>query len=88
VMIENVTDVHTKIKLVRWNRPAQPESRDRQALQFILASIMTALGARGSEQPVRSHLPDQPEPSTHELKTKDAKIRHRRPPVPASEEVS
>jgi uncharacterized protein len=88
VMIENVEDVHTKIRLERWNRPAQPESHDRQALQFILASIMSALGAGECGQPVRSQLPNQSEPSNLDVKIKDAKIRHRRPPVPASEEVS
>ena len=45
-MIESVSDVHTKIKLTRWNRPLQPESGNRATLQYILNSVMSVLDAQ------------------------------------------
>ena len=43
VLLENVQDVHTKIKLIRWNRPAQPGNNDRPVLQSIVATIVSVL---------------------------------------------
>jgi predicted glycosyltransferase len=43
VLLENVQDVHTKIKLIRWNRPAQPGHNDRPVLQSIVATIVAVL---------------------------------------------
>jgi uncharacterized protein len=43
VLLENVQDVHTKIKLIRWNRPAQPGHNDRPVLQSIVATIVSVL---------------------------------------------
>jgi uncharacterized protein len=42
-MIESIEDVHTKIKLVRWNRPPKPEDRNIPALQCIVSNIISAL---------------------------------------------
>ena len=44
VLLENVRDVQTKIKLVRWNRPSQPDHRVRPALQSIVSTILSRLG--------------------------------------------
>ena len=46
VMIENARDVHSKIKLVRWNRPAKPEDRNCPALQCIVGHILSVLESR------------------------------------------
>ncbi len=44
VLLESVRDVQTKIKLVRWTRPSQPDHRARPALQSIVATILCRLG--------------------------------------------
>jgi predicted glycosyltransferase len=44
VLLENIRDVQTKIKLVRWNRPSQPDHRARPALQSIVSTILSRLG--------------------------------------------
>ncbi len=44
VLLEDVRDVQTKIKLVRWNRPSQPDHRARPALQSIVTTILSVLG--------------------------------------------
>jgi uncharacterized protein len=46
VLIQNVEDVHTKIQLVRWNRPPSPQDRKCPALQSIIAHILSALGVK------------------------------------------
>jgi uncharacterized protein len=46
ILVENVEDIHSKIKVCRWNRPAQPEDRPRPALEFIVNSITSVLAAR------------------------------------------
>jgi hypothetical protein len=43
IMIENVSDIHSKIKLVRWNRPAKPEDRNCPVLQCIVENILSVL---------------------------------------------
>ena len=43
VMIENTHDVHSKIKLVRWNRPPKPEDRNCPVLQCIVNNILSVL---------------------------------------------
>jgi hypothetical protein len=53
-MIESVADVHSKIKLTRWNRPANPETRNRHALECILQNIVSILYAQQGRRPVRS----------------------------------
>jgi predicted glycosyltransferase len=45
-MIENTGDVHTKIKLVRWNRPAKPEDRNCPVLQCIVGNILSVLESK------------------------------------------
>jgi len=57
-MIENTSDVHSKIKLVRWNRPAKPEDRNCPVLECIVGNILSVLefNDRG-RSPVRL-LPD------------------------------
>jgi predicted glycosyltransferase len=46
VLIETPQEVHTKIKLTRWNRPAQPENRNLPALQCIVSNIISVLAAK------------------------------------------
>jgi predicted glycosyltransferase len=46
IMIENPRDIHTKIKLVRWDRPAKPEDRDCPALQCIVGNILSVLESK------------------------------------------
>lgn len=53
-LIENVEDVHSKIKLTRWNRPIKPESRNRPVLQFIVDGILLALASEDKVQVVPS----------------------------------
>jgi len=43
VLIENTNDIHTKIKLVRWNRPDKPEDRNCPVLQCIVDNILSVL---------------------------------------------
>ncbi len=50
ILIENLEDVHSKIRLVPWNRPAAPEDRHCPALSSIMSHILAALGV---EKPVR-----------------------------------
>jgi len=54
ILIETIDDVRTKIKLVRWNRPAKPDNRNLPALQCIVSNILSAVGvgARKSDAPV------------------------------------
>jgi predicted glycosyltransferase len=65
-MIESVADVHAKIKLVRWNRPARPADRNRPVLDCIVQTILSVLKSqrphRGSEAtvtPAKAILPQQ-----------------------------
>jgi predicted glycosyltransferase len=43
ILIENTNDIHTKIKLVRWNRPGKPEDRNCPVLQCIVGNILSVL---------------------------------------------
>ena len=45
-MIENTGNVHTKIKLVRWNRPAKPEDRNCPVMQCIVGNILSVLESK------------------------------------------
>jgi len=45
-LIERPEEVATKIKVCRWNRPEQPENRQRPALDYIVSCIMSVLAAR------------------------------------------
>jgi len=45
-MIENTSDIHRKIKLVRWNRPAKPEDRNCPVLQCIIGNILSVLESK------------------------------------------
>jgi predicted glycosyltransferase len=45
-LIENLEDVHKKIRLVRWNRPATPDSRPRPALAAIVQHVISKLNAQ------------------------------------------
>ena len=47
IMLENVRDVHAKIKLVRWDRPSQPGHREHPVLQCIVANILHILASDG-----------------------------------------
>jgi len=42
-LIETPSEVRSKIKLVRWNRPPKPENRNIPALQCIVSNIISAL---------------------------------------------
>lgn len=55
-LIESVADVRNKIKVVRWNRPSQPQAGDRQALQYIVNSIMSVLQPEGRSAYLQSPL--------------------------------
>jgi uncharacterized protein len=50
-LLENVNDVRTKIKLVRWNRPAQPENTSRPALMSIVDNIAAILEGKCPTSP-------------------------------------
>ena len=45
-LIENIGDIHSKIKLVRWNRPAKPEDRNCPVLQCIVGNILAVLESK------------------------------------------
>jgi predicted glycosyltransferase len=45
-MIENTSDIHSKIKLVRWNRPAKPEDRNCPVLPCIIGNILSVLESK------------------------------------------
>ncbi len=45
-LIEKLEDVEKKIRLVRWNRPAMPDSRPRPALAAIVEHVVSKLNAR------------------------------------------
>jgi predicted glycosyltransferase len=60
-LIEHVRDVHTKIKLVRWNRPSQPDHGARPALQCIVTHILSVLGTDRSGHYVQPKMPATPD---------------------------
>ena len=51
VLLENISDVRTKIRLVRWNRPAQPLNTDRPALLSIVDNIAAILEGKCPTNP-------------------------------------
>jgi uncharacterized protein len=57
ILIESVADVRSKIKVTRWNRPAQPQSGNRQALHFIVDSIMRVLAPETRSNSTQSQKP-------------------------------
>lgn len=44
-LLQTAEDVRTKIKLVRWNRPAQPQNRRVPALQYIVSEVTRVLNS-------------------------------------------
>jgi predicted glycosyltransferase len=50
-LLESVKDVRTKIKLVRWNRPAKPENTNRPALMSIVDNIAAILEGKCPTNP-------------------------------------
>jgi uncharacterized protein len=56
-LIENISDVRSKIKIARWNRPAQPRGGNRQALQHIVNSIMWVLAREDRRDYLQSQIP-------------------------------
>ena len=50
-LLESVEDVRTKIKLVRWNRPANPENTNRPALMSIVDSVAAILEGKCPTNP-------------------------------------
>jgi len=70
-LIESPVDVRTKIKVCRWNRPAQPESLQRPALDYIVGCILSVLAAKDPRRSMRPQVPTSPE----------SKIRTSRPSV-------
>lgn len=46
ILIENVQDVHSKIEVSRWKRPAKPDGCRRPALDYILHCILSMLAAK------------------------------------------
>jgi len=55
-MLESIDDVRTKIRLVRWDRPAEPKDGNSPVLQCIVASILSVLDSGGLK---RARLPLQ-----------------------------
>jgi predicted glycosyltransferase len=51
IMLESVNDVRTKMKLVRWNRPANPENTNRPALMSIVDNITAILEGKCPTKP-------------------------------------
>ena len=45
-LVESVPEVRSKIKVIRWNRPTQPDSRRRPALDYIVQCILSVLAAK------------------------------------------
>lgn len=45
-LIENVGDIHSKIKLVHWDRPSKPEDRNCPVLQCIVGNIISVLESK------------------------------------------
>jgi predicted glycosyltransferase len=45
-LVESVAEVRSKIKVTRWNRPTQPDSRRRPALDYIVSCILSVLAAK------------------------------------------
>lgn len=76
-MIESVSDVHTKIKLVRWNRPDHLENRDRPSLQSILHTILSILNTKSQKRTIKSQVPH----------SNDSKIMPVQHGLPAKEKV-
>lgn len=54
VLIESSADIHTKIRVDRWNRPATPDDRSRPALRSIVSSIVAILNAKHPMVSVRA----------------------------------
>jgi hypothetical protein len=50
-LLESVSDVRTKIKLVRWNRPVKPENTNRPALMSIVDNIAAILEGKCPTKP-------------------------------------
>jgi len=50
-LLESIKDVRTKIKLVRWNRPAKPENTNRPALMSIVDNIAAILEGKCPTNP-------------------------------------
>jgi predicted glycosyltransferase len=46
ILIENTSEVHSKIKLVHWDRPAQPEDRDCPVLECIVGNVLSVLASK------------------------------------------
>jgi predicted glycosyltransferase len=57
-MVATVAEVHRKINLVRWNRPAHPNTGSRKALDCILNNIVSILHTRQAKRPVQSERGD------------------------------
>jgi uncharacterized protein len=45
-LMSNVEDIQTKINLIRWNRPAKPDSGNRPALRSIVDNIIKIMESR------------------------------------------
>jgi predicted glycosyltransferase len=48
-LIEKLEDIEKKIRLVRWDRPAAPDSRPRPALAAIVQHVISKVNARHAE---------------------------------------
>lgn len=64
-LIESTGDVHTKIKVCRWNRPSQPDSRRRPALEYIVSCIMSVLDAKDPRRCIQPPAPANAESEIH-----------------------
>ncbi len=57
ILIENTRDIQTKIKLVRWNRPAKPKDRNCPVLQCIVSNILSVLAAKDGGDLAQAQMP-------------------------------
>jgi hypothetical protein len=66
ILIENTREVHSKIKLVRWDRPAQPEDRDCPVLQCIVGNVLSVLASNDRGRSTPSQLPKRQVPDSEQ----------------------
>lgn len=57
ILIENVQEVHNKIKVCRWKRPAKPDGCSRPALDYILNCILSLLAAKDPGRVTQAEMP-------------------------------
>ncbi|MGD0568386.1 MAG: DUF354 domain-containing protein [Candidatus Sulfotelmatobacter sp.] len=69
ILIENTSEVHSKIKLVRWDRPVQPEDRDCPVLQCIVDNVLSVLASNDRGRSTPSKLPKRQIPNSDQAES-------------------